>query len=110
MMAWIEKRGTKFRVNFRYGGRHYGRSLKTSYPTKAETPRLRLEVSLSELERGRLEHPPDADLITFLLSDGKLRRSPKAMATPKTVSLGDFRDKYPVEMISVVISPSASSH
>jgi integrase len=43
------------------------------------------------LERGRFELPPDADLITFLLSDGKLT-APPVVATPSL--LGDVFDRY----------------
>jgi len=28
-MAWIEKRGSTYRINFRYAGCHHSRSLKT---------------------------------------------------------------------------------
>lgn len=64
-MAWIEKRGEMYRINFRYGGRHFSRSLKTGDESKAEGLRLRVEETLSDLERGRLQLPPEADLAPF---------------------------------------------
>lgn len=92
-MAWIELRGQTYRVNFWYGGRHFSRSLKTGDATKAASAKARLEETLSDLERGRIELPVDADLITFLLSDGKLTQR---TGTPRTqaVTLGTLRDKY----------------
>lgn len=93
-MAWLEFRGKTFRVNFWHGGRHFSRSLKTGDPRKAEATKIRLEENLSDLERGRLELPPDADLIAFLISDGKLTQRPKDMPAPQVVTLNELRDRY----------------
>jgi hypothetical protein len=81
-MAWIEKRGETYRINFRYSGRHFSRSPKTGEESKAEMTRLRVEEALSDLERGRLQLPPDADVVTFLLSDGKITQRPKHEIAP----------------------------
>ncbi len=53
-----------------------------------------MEETLSDLERGRLHLPPDADLITFLLSDGKLTQRPQDTPPPKAITLGELRDRY----------------
>ena len=47
-MAWIEKRGSKFRLSFRFGGRAYHHSLGTADPKEAEACRVRLEDTLNE--------------------------------------------------------------
>jgi integrase len=93
-MAWLELRGNTYRVNFWHGGRHYSRSLKTGDLGKAETTKLRLEETLSDLERGRLELPADADFVTFLLSDGKLIQRPREVSPPAPLTLGELRDRY----------------
>ena len=43
------------------------------------------------MELGRLEIPPDADVASFLLSDGKLNGKPQAS---KAVTLGEVFAKY----------------
>jgi hypothetical protein len=53
-MAWLELRGTTYRINFWHGGRHYSRSLKTGDETKATATKLRGEENLADIERGRL--------------------------------------------------------
>jgi hypothetical protein len=73
-MAWLEKRRDTYHICFWHSGRHFSRSLGTARKGKAEAAEARLEENLVDLERGRLELPADADLLTFLLSDGKLAR------------------------------------
>jgi integrase len=79
-MAWLEEDpqyGT-FKVAFRFGGRRYKRRLDTKDRAEADRLAARLEENIRLVERGRLELPDDVDLPTFLLSDGKLDRPPKA--------------------------------
>lgn len=90
-MASLEKRGSRFRLIFRYGGRKYQHPLKTELPREAEACRLRVEENLRLLERGRITLTPAADLPTFLMSDGKLSEKPKVV---RALTLGDFRDHY----------------
>ncbi len=73
-MAWLEQHRTSrhYHLCFRFGGKKFRRTLDTDDAKSAESTRLRFEENLLLLERGRFELPPDADLITFLLSDGKL--------------------------------------
>ena len=93
-MAWLELRGETYRINFWHCGRHYSRSLKTGDPTKAEATKLRVEESLSDLERGRLRLPPEADLITFLMSDGALTQRQQVAAPAAPLTFGELRDSY----------------
>lgn len=90
-MAWIERRGEKFRVKFRYGGRNFQVALGTDDERQAELDRLRLEENLRLLERGRLTLPQGADLGRFLLSDGRLEKKPD-VAAPAT--LAQLFDRY----------------
>nr|WP_286178127.1 tyrosine-type recombinase/integrase [Rhodopirellula sp. JC639] len=61
-----------FRIRFRYGGRRYFRSLKTTELKVAQSILGRVEDTLRLLEQGRLEIPPKAEPGKFILSDGKI--------------------------------------
>lgn len=74
-MASIEQRGRSFRVVFRYHGRRFARSLRTSDEKQATATLARLEDNLRRVELGTLSVPEGSDVATFLLSDG--RRSAK---------------------------------
>lgn len=72
-MAWIQTDPSgNFHISFRFGGRKYKRSLKTKTRKQAELKKLRLEDTVALIETGRIELPPNCDLPTFLLSEGKL--------------------------------------
>ncbi|MEM7812555.1 MAG: site-specific integrase [Planctomycetota bacterium] len=71
-MASLEKRTRSWNVVFRFGGRKFTRSLGTGLKSEAEARVARLEENIRLVESGRLAIPEDADVATFLLSDGKL--------------------------------------
>lgn len=73
-MAWLEQRGKLFHLVFRIGGRKVKKSLKTANPNDAAAMAARIERRLALIDQGDLSIPPDADLMTFLLSDGRLER------------------------------------
>lgn len=87
-MASLELRGQKYRLVFRYNRRKFQHALKTLDVQEAEACLIRLEENLRLLERGRLQLPPDADLPTFLLSDGRVATKPQ-QSTPTIVTLED---------------------
>jgi integrase len=60
-----------FRVMFRYGGKQYQKSLKTTDEAAAERLKGKIETTILELERGRRTLPEGADLWEFLESDGQ---------------------------------------
>jgi integrase len=94
-MAWLERHPTSghFHLCFRWNGQKRRRTLSTADPKSAEATRLRFEENLTLLERGRLELPANADVLTFLLSDGKLAKSPQqTIVRPKT--LREILDLY----------------
>ena len=72
-MAWLEQKDSgTFHVVFRISEEKYRRSLKTKLHREALSRKLRIEENLKLVETGRLTVPDDADLVSFLLSDGKL--------------------------------------
>lgn len=90
-MPWLERRGRKFRIKFRYAGKNHSVPVKTDDEREAEGLLGRFEENLRLLERGRLELPDDADLGLFLLSDGRLNEKPRPKAY---LSLGAVFDLY----------------
>lgn len=95
-MAWLEEHPTSghFKICFRRAGKKVKKTIKTTDRQEAEGVLLRFQENLALLERGRLELPPDADLSTFLLSDGKLTQPPHATAGPEVLTLAALRDRY----------------
>ncbi|MCY2952551.1 MAG: hypothetical protein NTU53_11325 [Planctomycetota bacterium] len=89
-MAWLEKRGNRFRIKFRYGDRELRYPLKTASQDDADAALSRLVENLALLNRGRLELPEGADIGLFLLSDGKLTRKPKI----ESVSFKEYFKRY----------------
>ncbi len=94
-MAWLEQHPSSghFKICFRWGGKKKRKSLPVTDPKAAQAILLRFEENVALLERGRLELPASGDVMTFLLSDGKLASSPKsALVQPKT--LREIVDRY----------------
>ncbi len=81
-MAWLQRRGTKYRICFRYAGELLRPALGTSDEKEAEACRARLVDTLNRLERGWLKLPPDVDLTVFLLSGGRPRGVPPSRRPP----------------------------
>ena len=77
-MAHIEldESSRRYRIRFRYGGKEYKRSLKTTSEGEANSILGRVEETVRLLERGRMVLPSDADAGTFILSDGKRNGKP----------------------------------
>jgi hypothetical protein len=61
----------RFLARFRYAGREYKRSLRTSNPKEARGLLGRLEYTIQRIERGDLEIPPHVDSATFIVTAGK---------------------------------------
>lgn len=79
-MASVESRNGSYRVIFRYAGKKFSRSLETRHVTEARASLVRLEDNLRRLALGLLVCPAEADLCSFLLSDGRLPSKPKLSA------------------------------
>jgi hypothetical protein len=72
-MPWLEQRPNgQDHVSFRFRGRKLKKSLRTKDVRTAEARLHQLEENIRLLEKGRIELPDDADIVEFLLSDGKL--------------------------------------
>lgn len=89
-MPWLERRGNKFRIKFRYSGKNHSVPLKTADEREAEGLLGRFEENLRLLKRGRLELPDGAELGQFLLSDGKLHSKPQPKPTLSVAEVFDF--------------------
>lgn len=85
----------KYRIHFRFGGQQFHKSLKTTDETQAKAALGRIELTLRELENGRMTLPEGADFWIFVFTDGK--RTEKAVA-PTVVTLGEMFDRYEQEM------------
>jgi len=95
-MAWLGEHPTSghFKICFRWAGKQRKKTIKTTRREDAEAPLVRFRENLNLLERGRLDLPPDADLATFLLSDGKLAQPPQVQATKTALTYSALRDQY----------------
>jgi len=80
-MATLELRNRTYAAVFRFGGRKFSRSLKTSSLVEAKRRIANLERMIVDVETGRVELPVGGDVATFLLTDGK------RLAKPTIVSL-----------------------
>lgn len=75
-MAWLElKPSGFFHIVFRLGNQKVKRSLKTKNRRTAEGRLAGVEATLQVLESGRLSVPEGVDIVSFLLSDGRLSKS-----------------------------------
>tara|TARA_R110002073_G_scaffold8027_20_gene44907 strand:- start:12113 stop:13354 length:1242 start_codon:yes stop_codon:yes gene_type:complete len=97
-MAGLEVRNNRYNIILRFGGHRFVRSLKTSNEDAALAKKLRVEENVALVESGRLTIPEGADVMTFLLSDGKLDKKPiiKSSLTLQQLFL-DFWDAMPTD-------------
>jgi len=91
-MASLEFRSNAYRVVFRFSGKKFQAPLKTADRKEAESCLGRIEENLRLLERGRLILPSDADLPTFLLSDGRVAERPQL--PPERLTLDSLAKQY----------------
>lgn len=91
-MAWLEQKSSgTFHVVFRISKEKYRKSLKTKLLKEALSRKLRIEENIQLVELGRLTITPDADLVSFLLSDGKIN---KPVSAQKRISLGKLHETF----------------
>src|SRR5262249_16035785 len=74
-MAGLSKRPKSdyWYVFFRFGGRAFSKSLRTTKQDEAERIAAGIEQTLLDIERGRLTVPSGADFWQFVFTDGKLK-------------------------------------
>ena len=92
-MAWLDKRGQNYRLVFQVGGQTFKRSLGTSDRREAEGLVALVERRIKMVERGELTVPEDAELATFLVSDGKAKKLP-AVAVKSVMTLAVAVEQY----------------
>lgn len=80
-MAGLEVRNGRYNLILRFGGKRFVRSLKTTNEDTALAKKLRVEENIKLVESGRLTIPEGSDVVTFLLSDGKLNHKPVATSS-----------------------------
>lgn len=103
-MAWIDcERTGIFQIGFCFGGRRVKRSLRTRDQRVAEAAMHRVEENIRLVTTGRLTIPLDADVASFLLSDGKL--ATKELALPKIILLGDLFERYSTSIPPDALAP-----
>lgn len=85
----------KYRIHFRFGGKQFQKSLKTTDQKEAEAALGRIDLTLRELENGRMTLPEGADFWTYVFTDGQ--RTQK-VAAPTVVTLAEMFDRYEQEM------------
>lgn len=94
-MAWLEEKGSSFRIGFRFSGSKHYFHLKTFDRREAEATLGRFESNFRLIEQGVLDAPPDeADLGTYILSVGKLAGRPSVSVRVKPRTLADLFDSY----------------
>ncbi|MGE0529460.1 MAG: tyrosine-type recombinase/integrase [Bdellovibrionales bacterium] len=76
-MPSLELRSTHYRLVFRFRGKKYSHTLKTNNRHQAEILLGGVEKTLWRLEQGLLELPLGADIVSFVLTDGKVSHKPE---------------------------------
>lgn len=94
-MAWLEQRGGQFHLGIRIGTRKVKRSLQTDDHDEARDIAGRVERRMRLIQQGDLVLPEGADLLTFLLTDGK-RVQPVTVSA--AITLDELCTRYLDEM------------
>ena len=74
-MAFLENRNGNYRIKFRFEGKQFSRSLKTSNGAQAQLAKGQIERNLELVSLGLLEVPDDCDVFGFFLT-GKVQGKP----------------------------------
>lgn len=90
-MAWLEKRGSLYRIVFQFGGVSYKRSLGIDDEREAAGRVAAIERRIKMVERGELLIPDECDLPAFLVEDGK---SQPAATVKKSCTVKELIDQF----------------
>jgi integrase len=100
-MAFVQKRGNRYRVVFQFGGKKYRKSLKSDNAAVAEAVVGGVKRTLLMLEQGLLHIPEGADVLAFVLSGGKDVKMPHANGDVDGVAtLEDLKTQY-IDAVSI---------
>jgi integrase len=84
-MASLYRSGETFCIRFRFAGRAFKRSLKTTRLQDAEGGKAIVELTLYKLHTGQLTLPADVDTADFIVSGGILPRPASVQAARQLV-------------------------
>jgi hypothetical protein len=92
-VAWLyqDPLSKNYKVCFRFRGRSYKKSLKTTKGNDAQVILGGVKRTLLRLEQNLLDLPADADILTFVMSDGKQTKKP---SQPQVETLQGLNDPY----------------
>jgi hypothetical protein len=92
-MAWLyqDPDSQNFKVCFRFRGRAYKKAIKTKARSEAEIILGGVTRTLFRIEQNLLELPPGAEIVTFVMSDGK---ETEKQSVQKAVTLQELIDQY----------------
>jgi integrase len=88
-MAFLERRGQRFRVIFRYAGRRYAHNLKTKDESIAQGLVGGIEKTLMLLDQKVLKVPEGADVQSFIVTGGQVQEA-LASATEAAIGIPDI--------------------
>ena len=91
-MAWLETKGTVYRIRFRFGGAKHLLALHTSNKKEASESLARFEANARLIERGIIDPPPDAADVDIV--SGNLTGQPSETPRPKRVTREMLLDCY----------------
>lgn len=91
-MANLGKKGDVFVARFRYEGKEYKKSLKTTRKADAEAAMHAVERAIHGLATGMLQIPPGVDPGDFILSGGTLKQA--ARRRPRVPTLASLIEEY----------------
>jgi hypothetical protein len=80
-----------YSVRFRYDGRNVNRSLRTRDGRQARELVVRIEETIQLIQRGRIEFPPHARAVEFIMADGRMTR---AATMSKAIGLKQLFETY----------------
>jgi hypothetical protein len=91
-MANLGKKGDLYLARFRYQGKEYKKSLKTTQPADARAAMHGIERAIHGLTTGLIQIPPGVDPGDFIVSGGSLREA--ARARRRVPALANLIDEY----------------
>jgi len=100
-----------YHIKFRFAGKQYRRSLHTKMRRTAESSACHVAENIRLIEAGRLELPDDADIPTFLLTDGKLSHRSQPESTLNIANLfSRYEASIPVDALEQSSLKTAKIH
>jgi hypothetical protein len=97
-MAFLEKRGDRFEVIFRHGGRRYTHTLNTTDESIAQELTGGIEKTLMLLDQKLLKVPDGVEILSFIVSNGEVEKplipADETISRPPTdITLGELKGR-----------------